>query len=134
MANQRLKNVCPASFRVWGLTFWKVARIVNVTFLWKFKKPISCFKLKFFSLVFSLCFFCLHYFSFALLTITRTTTWQRTHINKGSNINKIINYSYEILAKSRYDAISSFPKNDLISRYLGVTLSICNIQDKFCFT
>ena len=89
------------------------------------------FKLKFFSLFFSLCFFCVHYFSFAILTIIRTTNWQRAHINKASNINKIINCNYEIMAKSRYDAILNFPKNYLISSYLGVTLSSCNIQDNF---
>ena len=38
------------------------------------------------------------------------------------------------MAKSRYEAILNFPKNYLIWSYLGVTLSTCNIQDKFCFT
>ena len=37
-----------------------------------------------------LCFFCVHFFSFALLTIIRITKRQRTHINKASNINKVI--------------------------------------------
>ena len=37
-----------------------------------------------------LCFFCVHFFSFALLTIIRTTKRQRTYINKASNINKLI--------------------------------------------
>ena len=36
----------------------------------------------FFVVFFSLCFFCVHYFSFALLTIIRATKRQRTRINK----------------------------------------------------
>ena len=63
-------------------------------------KKYRVLKLKFFSLFFFLCFFGVHYFSFALLTIIRTTKWQRTHINKASNINKIINYDHEIMTKS----------------------------------
>ena len=93
------------------------------------------FKLKFFSLLFSVYFFCVHYFSLALLTIIRTTKRQRTHLNKDSNINKII---YFVIMKSwqkwRYDAILNFPKNCIISSYLGVTVSSCNIKDNFCFT
>ena len=63
---------------------WKVARILRR----KFKKAISCFQIEIF--FYFLCFFCVHFFSFALLTIIRTTKRQRTHINKASNINKVI--------------------------------------------
>ena len=83
-----------------GLTFdkiiitkiWKFARTVNVMFLRKFERPISGFQSEVFSLLFfSLCSFCVHYFSFSLLFIIRPgTKWQRTRINKASNINKII--------------------------------------------
>ena len=70
---------------------WKVARIVNVMFLRKFKRPISCFQTEVFSFpFFSLCFFCVHYFSFALSTIIRTKKLQKANINKGPNINKAI--------------------------------------------
>ena len=67
-----------------------VARIVKVTFLRKFtrkfKRQISKFEV--FSLVSFFCFFCGHYFSFALLTITRARKRQRTSLNNVSNINK----------------------------------------------
>ena len=33
---------------------------------------------------------CVHYFSFTILTIIRAIKWQSAHINKTSNINKII--------------------------------------------
>ena len=139
MTNHLLKNVRHASLRVWGLTRWLQQSFGRSQELWMLcfyevlRNYYRVFKLKFFSLFFSLCFFCVHYFSFAILTIIRTTNWQRAHINKASNINKIINCNYEIMAKSRYDAILNFPKNYLISSYLGVTLSSCNIQDNFCF-
>ena len=51
--------------------FWKVARIINVMFLRNSRNQYCVFKLKFLSLFISLCFFCVHYFSFALLTIIR---------------------------------------------------------------
>ena len=70
---------------------WKIARIVNVMFIENSRKICRFFKLKFFSCYFSLCFFCVHYLSFTLLTIIITTKGQRTHVNKVSNINKIIN-------------------------------------------
>ena len=35
--------------------------------------------------------------------------------------------------KSRYDAILNFPKDCLITSYLGATLSTYN-KDSFCFT
>ena len=97
---------------------------------------------------FSMCFFCAHYFSFALFAIIRTTKWLKTHINKVSNI-KIINYNYEIMAKNQditsimelyieYWIIRNwilsywiFRKKYLISSYLGVTLSSCNISYNF---
>ena len=83
----------------------------------------------FFLSFFSLCFFCVHYFSFALLTIIRTTKWQRTHITEASNINKIINCNYEIMAKMKiWRHIKFSKKNYLISSYLGVTLSSRNIK------
>ena len=41
----------------------------------------------------SLCFFSVYYFSFALLTIIRTTKWQSKHINTTPNINKLITIS-----------------------------------------
>ena len=41
----------------------------------------------------SLYFFKVYYFSFAFLIINSTTKWQRTHINKTSNINKLITIS-----------------------------------------
>ena len=56
------------------------------------------------------------------------------NINKALNINKIMNYNYDIMAKSRYGAVLNFPKNFAIWSYLGVTLSTCNIQDNFCIT
>ena len=102
-------------------------------FLRKFKKPISCFKLKFFLL----CFFFSVFSVFSIFDShfwRRTTKWQRTNINKASNINKIINYNYDIMAKPRYDDILNFPKNYLISSYLSVILSACNIQYNFCLT
>ena len=78
-------------------------------FLRKFKKTILCFQVEVFFLVFfSLCFFCVDYFSFAFLTIVRATKWQRTNINKASNINVIINYNYDLWEKSRSDAILNF--------------------------
>ena len=73
------------------IKLWKIARIVNVIFLRNFKKPISCFE--FFAFFFSLCFFSVYYFSFALLTIISTTKWQSAHIKKTSNINKLITIS-----------------------------------------
>ena len=57
------------------------------------------FKLKFFHCFFSVFFFCVLYFSFALLTNIRTTRWQKTHIDMASIINKIIIYNYEIMVK-----------------------------------
>ena len=113
---------------------WKVARIVNVMFLRKFKRPISCFQIKVFFLSFIfLCFFCAHYFSFALFAIIKASKWQTTHINKFWNINKIIIITMKSWQKSRYNAILNFPKY-LISSYLGVTLSSCNIKGNFRFT
>ena len=85
---------------------------MNVMFQRKFEKPISIVQIKVFCIVVFLCFFCAHYCSFALLAIIKTAKWQRTHINKASNINKMINYNYEIMAKkSRYNAILNFLKN-----------------------
>ena len=131
MNNQLLENVCRSVIT----KFWKFPKIVNVMFLRKFKKPILPFQITGFILVFfCLCFSCVHYFSFALLTIIRTTKRQRTRINKVSKINKIICYSYDIMTKTRYDAILNLPKNHLVWSYLGVTLLTCNIQDSFCFT
>ena len=67
----------------------KVARIVSVMFLRKIKKPISMFQV--FSLAFFFfLFFCVHFFSFVILTIIRTRKRQRTHFNNASNVNKII--------------------------------------------
>ena len=60
---------------------------------------LSCFQIKILFIVFSLCYFCVYRLSFALLTIIRTTKWQGKYINKASNINKIINYNYDIMAK-----------------------------------
>ena len=58
-------------------------------FLRKLKKKKCVIKLKFFYFFFfSLSVFCLHYFSFALLTIIRTTKQQGTQISTASNINK----------------------------------------------
>ena len=61
--------------------FWRVARITNFMVLKKFKKPISRFPIEissfFFFFFFS--FFCVHYFSFVLVTIIRTTKGQRTN-------------------------------------------------------
>ena len=51
------------------------------------------------------------------------------NINKALNINKIVNYNYDIMAKSRYGVRLNFLKNYVIWSYLGVTLSTCNIQD-----
>ena len=80
----------------------------------------------FFVSFFSLCFFCVHYFSFVLLTIFRTTKWQKKHINKESIINKVTTMSW------RSDTILNFPKNYLIWSYL-VILFTCNIQVTFYF-
>ena len=95
-----MKNVRRAWFRSDGWQgnynkkIWEVARIVNVMALRKFKRPISGFQIEVFSLLFfSLCLFCVHYFSFTLLTIITATKRQRTRINKAPNINKIITVS-----------------------------------------
>ena len=56
------------------------------------------------------------------------------NINKALNINKIVKYNSDIMAKSRYVVILNFLKNYVIWSYLGVTLSTCNIQDNFCIT
>ena len=83
-----------------------------ILFLNKFKKPILCFQAEFFFLVFfSVCFLCVHFFTFTLLFIIRATKEQSTHINKASNINKIIYYNYGIISESRHEAIleSLFP-------------------------
>ena len=46
---------------------WNVSRILNVTFLRKFKRPISRFQIEVFFLAFCfLYFFSVHYFSFTL--------------------------------------------------------------------
>ena len=55
--------------------------------------------------VFLLCF------SFVLLTIIRTAKWQRKHINKASNINKIINHNYEIMPKIKIWRHIEFSEN-----------------------
>ena len=47
-----------------------------------------------FFLAFFLCFFCIHYFSFSLLTIIWETKRQSTRIKTASNIDKIINMSH----------------------------------------
>ena len=88
-----------------------VVRIVNVMFLWNSRNQYRVFKLKFFHLSFF---------------------W--AHIDKVSNINEIMNYNYGIMGKSRYDVILNIPKKKLIWNYLGITLSSCNIQHKFCVT
>ena len=85
----------------------------------KFKEPILCFQIEvFFLILLSLRFFCVHCFPFALLIIIRTTKRLRTHINKASNISKIIYDNCGIMVKSRYDTILNFPKNCLIWGYL----------------
>ena len=109
-------------------------RILNVMFLRKFKKPMSCFQIKVFFIVFFLYFFCVHYFLFALLIFIRTTKWQKAHINIASNIYKVIHHNYKTMAKIKRWVILNFQKNYLISSYLGVTLSSRNIKDNFCFT
>ena len=139
MANQPLKMnaVLRSGSEDWQDSSDKILEICknnSVMFLQKFRKPISCFQIKDFFIVCCSVFLLWSLFLFARLTIIRTTKWQRTHINKGSNINEVINYNYEIMAKSRYDGISNFPKKYLIFSYLGVTLSSCNMQDNFCFT
>ena len=109
-------------------------KIVNVMFLRKFKKPISCFQIKvFFIVFFSVFLLC------SLLFIRNFDYHQNNKVedgsyHKASNINKIITYNYEIMAKLRYDAILNFLKNYLSSSYLGVILFSCNIKDNFCFT
>ena len=93
MINQRLKKIRHASFRVWGLTDRKkIARIVNISK--KIQETNFVFsKISLFLSFFPLCFFSAYYSSFALLTIIMTTKWQSTHINKTSNINKLITIS-----------------------------------------
>ena len=54
----------------------------------------------FFLAFFSLCFFCIPYFSFTLLTITRVTKRQRKRINKASNINKVISFKLKLSSHS----------------------------------
>ena len=73
------------------IKLWKTARVGNVMFLRKFKKPIS--RWSFFLSYFSLYFFSVYYFSFALLTIIMRTKWQSKRINMTSNINKLITIS-----------------------------------------
>ena len=108
---------------------WKVARILNFVFIRKFKKAISCFQIDFF--FYFLCFFCVHFFSFALLTIIRTTKQQRTYINKASNINKVITMT--LWQNQGMTPYWIFRKKKLIWSYLGPTISICNIQNNFTF-
>ena len=91
-------------------------------FLRIFKKLILPFQISIFSLLFSLCFFCVSLFdSLCFLSSSHVssvsitfyshiydyliTKRERTYINKASNINNIINYNYDIMAKSRYEAI-----------------------------
>ena len=107
---------------------------MNVMFLRKLKKLMLCFHIEIFSLVFFSVFPLCHYFLFALLTIIRITKGQRTHNNEAPNINKIIYYNYEVMAKSRCEAILNILKNYFILSYLGVTLSTRNMRDSFCFT
>ena len=68
---------------------WKIARIVNVMFIRKFKKPISCFQIEVYSLLFFSVFLPSSLVSFALLIIIRRKKKQRTHVNKAANISKI---------------------------------------------
>ena len=63
---------------------WKVARIVNVMFIWKFKKAISCFQIEVF---FFVSFFSV--FPVCSLFLNRTFE-QQGHINKVSDINKFV--------------------------------------------
>ena len=111
-------------------TFWKVTRIEKSVFKKIQETNIVLSNCSFF-LVFSLRFFCVHYFSSTLLVMIRTTKRQRT--NKASNINKIIYCNYNIMTKSISDATLNFPKNYWICSYVGVIYSNCNIPDSFCF-
>ena len=129
--DKHLKNVRRACFSSDGwqgnynTKIWKVARIVNVMSLRKFKRPMSGFQIEVFCF-FSLCFFCVHYFSFSLLTIIRAIKRQRTRINKASNISKIITMpSWRNHDKRLYWI---FSKKYLMWSYL-VTVYTCNIQD-----
>ena len=98
-------------------------------FLRKFKNPIVYFQIEaFFLIYFFSVFFCI---SIAVLTIIRTTKWQTAHINKASNISKIINCNYDIMVKPRYDVILIFPKTYLIFSYLEVILSILTYKITF---
>ena len=75
---------------------------------------------------FSLCFFSVYYFSFALLTIIRTTKWQSTHIKKTSNINELITIlSWRNQGKIPYWIFQKITKFEVIWSLFP--------QDNFCF-
>ena len=73
----------------------------------------------------SLCFFSVYYFSFALLTIIRTTKWQSKHINTTPNINKLITISSwqnqdNLHKKMKFSMKDSSSKCDQIRRKLRI--------------
>ena len=76
--------------KVIATRIWQVARIVNAIFIRKSKKVISCFQIEVFLLVIFLCVSSVFPSFMALFTIIRTKMRLRVHINKVSNINKII--------------------------------------------
>ena len=85
------------------------------------------FKMKFFPFfVFSICFFSVYYFSFALLTIIRTTKWQSAHVSKTSIVNELI-------------TISSWRNQDKVSYWIFRKIIWFGViwwlfpHDNFCF-
>ena len=76
MINQHLKDVQgPKVNNVIITKIWKVARIANIIFLGKSKRPISFFQIE----VFSLLFFCVY-----SVFIIFHSQYLMTHINKGT--------------------------------------------------
>ena len=136
MINQRLKNVrrgtLTSADKVIITKMWNVARIVWILYFSENSRDrYLLFKFIFyfcFFFVFSLYLLCVHYFSYALLTIIRTTKRQRTHIHTVSNDNKIVTMS----SLRNHDKTLHwiFQKKKLIWSYL-VTPSTCSIQDNF---
>ena len=103
----------------------KVTRIVNVTKLEKLKKPSPVFETSACFFLFSLCLFCLYYFSFRPSTIIRII---RTNGGISIRRQRLINYDFDNMAKSRYDTIFNFLRSYCLWRCPRVTVSNFDMQ------